>query len=140
MYCFVVYKRLKAIFELAKTTLRIHSFSEIVLSVKTERIDTVKPSLFSDECVLEFQLEWLKSSKEVLKQKDFNAYIFAVALRDPIIKGAKKDNSIILVGPASYGNSSILNLFELLFEIFVNPGNGKYTWVELDKCERVFLN
>ena len=79
-----------AISNLVKTTQRIHSAPEVIRREKTARINTVKVLLLSGECVPQCEGEWLRSAKAVLKQNGFNVYVFAAALRDAIIKEAKK--------------------------------------------------
>ena len=89
----------------------------------------------SGECVPQCEGEWLRSAKEVLKQNGFNVYVFAVALRDAIIKGRPKNKNSMLVGPKNCGKSFLLNSLELIY-----PGNDKYVWVEWDEGKIVYLN
>lgn len=60
-------------------------------------------------------------------------------IRDAIFKGREKNNKTMLVGPTNCRKSFLLNLLELIFQRFVNPGNGKYAWVEIDECEIIYL-
>jgi hypothetical protein len=83
---------------------------------------------------------WIKCAKEVLRNNKVNAYVFAAAIRDLLEKGRGKNRNIMIVGPANYGKTFVLNPRNQLFQTFTNPATTSYAWVGSENAEVIFLN
>ena len=139
LYRFCVERGEKELTSLLQTTWRIDIALEVVRQENTPKIEKIE-SLISAECIENCGGVWLTCAKQVLRQNNFNVYVYAAAIRDAITKGRQKNNNIMFVGPTNCGKSFLLNPLEIIFRSFVNLANGRYAWVGLDTCEIAYLN
>ena len=84
--------------------------------------------------------EWFKCAREVLKNNNIHAYVFANALYELLTLGRGKFRNIMIVGPANCAKTFLLSPLQVIFKAFCNPANDKYAWVGADNCEVIFLN
>ena len=89
----------------------IDSAPEVLIQEKRPRLEKVC-SFLTANCVDQCNGEWLPFDKQVLWQNNFNVNLFADSVREAIINGRQKNNSIMLVGPTNCGKSFLLSPLE----------------------------
>ena len=105
---------------------------------KMTRMDIVL-SYLEKPCVEGCEETWLDAALEILNNNNINPYTFAEHMRKCLIVGRAKYHNIYLFGPKNCGKSFLLNPLEDIFKCFMNPTEGKYCWVGLEKCEVCIL-
>ncbi len=83
---------------------------------------------------------WLQMAVQVLRQNQIHPIVFAEALRELVIKGRGKHRNVMIIGPANCGKTFLLKPLSEIFEVFSNPADNKYAWVEAADAEFIFLN
>ena len=92
------------------------------------------------DCVEKCQGKWYDSVKQLLRNNNINAYVFAAALRDLLTKRRGKGRNIIIYGPTNSGKTTILNPITAIFDAFTNPSSSKYAFVGAEKVEVIFMS
>ncbi len=103
------------------------------------RMSVVEATL-EESCVDGCDMIWINSAKEVLRNNKVNAYVFAAAIRDLLEKGRGKYRNVMIVGPANYGKTFLLNPLIKQFRTFTNAATTSYAWVGSEYAEFIFLN
>ena len=83
---------------------------------------------------------WLRTAEHVLRNNKLHPFVFAEALRTLIIKGQGKHRNVMVIDNANCGKTFLFCPMEKLFEVFCNPTEDKYPWVEVVYAEVIFLN
>lgn len=85
---------------------------------------------------------WYDCAKEILDLNGIKLKEFAASLRKVMEEGRGKHKNILIVGPADCGKTFILKPLQIIFkdEVFQNPANNKFSWVNADKARVIFLN
>lgn len=117
---------------------RLEGAPEIAQRKKLTRMEVVKKFL-EKPCVEDCDGKWLEAAIEVLENNNINVFTFAEVMRQCLIVGRAKYFNVLLYGPRNCGKSFLLNPLEDMFRCFINPTEGKYCWVGLDKCEVAIL-
>ena len=105
----------------------------------TPRMDIIRTAA-TNECVAECNGQWLQCALEVLHNNNVHPIVFAVAMRDLLVKGRGKFRNIIIVGPANCAKTFLLSPLQEIFNTFSNPANDKYAWLGAENAELIFLN
>ena len=105
---------------------------------KEARLDIMREQM-GKECTTGCNKDWLKCALEVLKQNNQHPYVYAAAMRDLLINGRGNFRNIMIIGPANCGKTFMLKSLELIYDVFSNPANDKYTWVGADTAEIIVL-
>ena len=90
--------------------------------------------LCDDEC----SGGWLVCAREVLRNNNINAYVYANAVFELLTHGRGKFRNLMIVGPANCAKTFLLSPLQKIFNAFCNPANDKYAWVGADACEIIF--
>ena len=61
-------------------------------------------------------------------------------MRKLLAKGRGEYRNIIIVGPANYGKTFLLNPLNVIFKTFSNPALTSFAWVGKEAAECLFLN
>ena len=136
---FVLSRSCKSLNDIMENTWKMHNAENELLQEKKLRLDVIKE--FADKlCDKECNGEWLVCAREVLKNNNINAYVYANALFELLTDGRGKYRNIMIVGPANCAKTFLLTPLQVIFNAFCNPANDKYAWVGADNCEVIFLN
>ena len=57
-----------------------------------------------------------------------------------MINGRGKGRNVMIIGPANCGKTFILKPLCDIFNAFVNPASGTFSWVGVEEAEIIFLN
>lgn len=136
---FVLSKNPKALSELIATTWKMQNASVELERQDAKRMDIIRNTSNSTDCVDACEERWLKCAKQVLEQNGVHPFVFSAAMRDLLIHGRSKFRNIMLVGPTNCGKSFLLKPLENIFKAFVNPANDKYAWVNSQNAEIILL-
>ena len=135
---FVLSRSSKNISELIENTWKMEQAGSELEREACSRIDLLDKARKCD-CIEGCNGIWLKCALEVLKNNKINAYVYAAAIRDSIIKGRGKFRNIMIIGPANCGKTFLLKPLDTIYRVFSNPANDKYGWVGADKGEVILL-
>ena len=136
---FVLSRSCKSLNDIMENTWKMHNAENELQREKKLRMDVIKE--FADKlCDKECNGEWLVCAREVLKNNNINAYVYANALFELLTDGRGKYRNIMIVGPANCAKTFLLTPLQVIFNAFCNPANDKYAWVGADNCEVIFLN
>ena len=135
---FVLSRSSKNISELIENTWKMEQAGSELEREACSRIDLLDKARKCD-CIEGCNGIWLTCALEVLQNNKINAYVYATAFRDSIIKGRGKFRNIMIIGPANCGKTSLLKPLDTIYRVFSNPANDKYGWVGADKGEVILL-
>lgn len=125
--------------ELIKTAWKLKSAEEIVERQERNRIE-----IFEDcgklECECLNHEQWLASAVEVLNRNNINIGDFCTVVYTALLKGRGKQQNVAVVGPSNCGKTFLLTPLTQIFQAFVNPASGTFSWVGAESAEIVFLN
>ena len=93
----------------------------------------------SEEGLNDLKVFIANNKKQLLRNNNINANVFAAALRDLLTNGRGKGRNIIY-GPTNSGKTTILNPITAIFDAFTNPFSSKYAFVGAEKAEVIFMN
>ena len=82
---------------------------------------------------------WLKLAKEILRNNQINAYVFAKTIRTLLELRRGENCNILLVGPANCGKTFLLNPLTEIYRTFLSPSSSKYALVGAENKELIFL-
>ena len=129
----------KGLQELIATAWKMNEAMSAIQRESRSRTETIRNQAKNGNCVEGCAGEWLTCANEVLKQNNIHPYVFAAALRDPLVKGRGKFCNIIIVGPANWGKTFLLSPLTSIFQTFANPTTTSYAWFGVEKAE-ILLN
>ena len=135
---FVLSRSSKNISELIENTWKMEQAGSEVEREAWSRIDLLDKAIKCD-CIEGCNRIWLKCALEVLQNNKINAYVYAAAIRDSIIKGRGKFRNIMIISPANCGKTFLLKPLDTIYRVLLNPANDKYGWVGADKGEVILL-
>lgn len=90
------------------------------------------------KCVEGCHGEWLQCEDNVLERNGINAQYFASFVRKLLAK--RRGKCIMIVGPANYGKTFLLNPLNAIFKAFLNPASISVGWVGAKAAECIFVN
>ena len=84
---------------------------------------------------------WFASALELLFLNGIDPVKFSSAIRTTLIKGRRKYNNILLIGPTNCGKTFLLKPLKQVYKerLFENPSNDKFGWVGSDKATVILL-
>lgn len=135
---FVISNTRKSLNDLIENTWEMHSALESIEREKTSRIEVLQKAR-EKSCIDGCDMEWFTCAREVLRNNNVNAYVYADAVRELLKSGRGKFRNIMITGPASCGKTFLLKPLEKIYDTFRNPANDKYAWVGADKAEVILL-
>ncbi len=103
--------------ELINSTWGMRDGAKTLERQKMPRMETVQNFLTKD-CASGCSGLWVESAKEVLKNNEIHAYVFADAVRSLLDKGRGKYRNIMIVGPANCGKTFLLEPLRTIFSPF----------------------
>lgn len=92
----------------------------------------------NSECVCSG--EWTRGAIETLEWNDIDVSFFIKSVKRALQYGRKKENNIMLIGPADCGKTFVLKPLTNIFNCFISPATGTFAWVGAEKAEIIFLN
>ena len=103
------------------------------------RIEVIRDTL-RGECVEGCNWECIRCALEVLDWNHIYSVAFAEAVRNAMVRDRGKKCNIILVGSWNCRKTFLFAPVQHMFKTFSSPSNGKYTWLEAEDFEVMFLN
>ena len=137
---FLVNRSPKSLQDLMMTTWKMHNAKASIARRNTPRMNIIREAVGVAECVEGCGGKWLECALEVLRNNGLHPIVFAEAVRDLLVNGRGKNRNIFIVGPADCAKTFILAPLQNIFNTFSNPADNRYSWLEVENTEVIFLN
>ncbi len=140
LYNFLVSCSPKSLQDLIATTWKVQDAkASLARRRNTPRMDTIRKAAAA-ECVDACGGEWLECALQVLRKNGLHPIVFAEAVRDLLVNSTGKHRNIFIAGPADCAKTFILAPLQKIFITFSNPADNKYSWLDVENAEAIFLN
>lgn len=109
---------------------------------KKERSKKTRIEILRDCLNVDCECEgiWKEFALQIIENNNIDVGKFTGKLREALDKGRGKKNNIMLVGPANCGKSFLIKPLLQIYNTFVSPAKGTFSWVGAQKAEVVWLN
>ena len=136
---FILSRSSKALNDLIDNTWAMEGASAKITRKDIPRMDIIRNNS-RGECVTGCNGLWLELAQQVLRNNQVHPFVFAETLRNLMIKGRGKHRNMMVIGPANCGKTFMFRPLSTLFNVFSNPAEDKYAWLETVDAEIIFLN
>ncbi len=136
---FILSKSSKAMNELINVSWKMETAPKSIARNKQNRMEVLFQCV-EEECKEGCVGQWLVCAREVLRNNGVNAYVYAAAVRELLVKGRGKYRNIMIIGPANCGKTFLLDPLNEIYDTFTNPSSASYAWLGVEDKEAIFLN
>ena len=136
---FILSRSYKSLNDLIDNTWAMEGASAKIARSDVIRMDIIRKNSTS-ECIDNCDGLWFEMAVQVLRNNKVHPYVFAEAFRSLLVKGRGKHRNLMVIGPANCGKTFLFRPLSNLFNVFSNPAEDKYAWLEVVDAEVIFLN
>ena len=116
---------------------------EMVEAVDNEQRDTktrlqILEEVREADCIVGCNEQWKYLALQTLQRNNCSAMELRNAIKNALINGWGKGRNVMIIGPANCGKTFTLKPLCDIFNAFVNPASGTFSWVGVEEAEIIF--
>ena len=125
---FVANKGIKVVNDTLETAKELSCAQQRLIRSKKSRIELLNDHLQKD---WEESWRWVvaASADEILDKNGTEKANFLSAMNEALFKGRGKHRNVCIYGPANCGKTFVIQPLKKIFECFVNPACGNFSWL-----------
>ena len=106
----------------------------------TPRVNIIREAAGVAECVEGCGGKWLACALEVLRDNGLHPIVFAEAVHDLLVRGGGGAEKHTHRRPGRWRENLHLGSTAKCIQYFSNPAGNRYSWLEVENAEVIFLN